>query len=797
MNNNIELLAPAGSFESVKAAVNNGCDAIYIGGKNFNARHYASNFSDDDIEKIIDYCHLRGVKVFITLNILYKEKEIKDVLKFAEKMYKIGADAFIIQDIGLFSILKNYLPDIRFHASTQMTIHNLEGVNFLKDIGFDRVVLSRELSLNDIKYITENTSIEIETFVHGALCVCYSGRCLMSSLIGERSGNRGRCAQPCRLKYSLINDDKTLINDYLLSTKDIMTVDILDKLIESGIDSLKIEGRMKSPEYVALVTKTYRKYIDKTDSSNFNLEKNDVKELTQIFNRGGDSSKGYYNNWAGADMISKSPKSSGIKIGYVESYDKKSLKCRIKLLDNLYPGDGIEIWTQEPHVGTNISKSSSSGDTITITISGKIKKGDLVYKSFDKNLNSKLKKMAESELRKMTISASIDAQIEKPVSLNLEVNNISVKAYGDKISKAENYPITNEKLFQQISKTGNTPFKIIFKKDNNIDENIYIPVSSLNNLRREAISRLESELINSYKRNDADIKLENKEKTDIKINNHKISVQIQNIDLFENLIKYKIDRIYIEANQDNVKNVNYYIETAHKNNIELIYTLPIIMRDCFKEKYQNIIYDLEKSDIDGYLIRNYTKFKTNKKLIADYTFNVFNSLSVDFILKFFDSLTLSNELNLNELKELSNLNTEVLVYGKIPLMVTHQCPAGLYSGKKKSGIYCKLKHNKNRYFLKDRKNEEFPLITDCDNCVCSILNSKPLFVLNKFDSIKTISSEYFRLSFTDESKETAENILYSYLRFFNNESLDNKTENLISNIKESGYTTGHFFRGVL
>ena len=389
-----ELLSPAGTKESVYSAVNNGCNAVYLGGKKFSARKYAANFSDDELIEIIDFCHIRNVKVFITINTLYKNSEINELLEFVSKMFYAGADAFIIQALGIFSILKSSFPSIKLHASTQMTAHNIDTVNFLDKLGFSRIVLSRELSLDEISDICEKTSSEIEVFIHGALCVSYSGRCLMSSFIGDRSGNRGQCAQPCRLKYSLYKDNMKIKEDYLLSPKDIMTLNLIDSLVKCGISSFKIEGRMKSPEYVAQVTKIYRKYIDFSIENNFsNYSDEDIKNLTQIFNRGGSFSTGYMKNWARTEMISPSPKSSGIKIGIVKSYNRESEKAIIYLYDNIVPGDGIEIWTNtEPHVGAGISKTAKKNDTISLKIKGNIKKGNYVYKSFDKILNDELKK---------------------------------------------------------------------------------------------------------------------------------------------------------------------------------------------------------------------------------------------------------------------------------------------------------------------------------------------------------------------------------------------------------------------
>lgn len=288
-----ELLSPAGDFESLKAAVQNGANAIYLGASSFNARANASNFSLEELEEAIFYCKLRNVKVYLTLNTLINNDEIHEATNLAVSAYNLGIDGIIIQDLGLAKILHDNYPEIPLHASTQMTIYNLEGVKKLEALGFKRIVLARELPISEIKNICENTSVEIEVFIHGALCVCYSGQCLMSSFIGGRSGNRGKCAQPCRLPYTLMKNGKEISKpSYLLSTKDICSIDFLPELISSGIASFKIEGRLKAPEYVGLVTKTYRKYIDLAlSNTNYKVDEIDKKNLMQVFNRGNFSSR--------------------------------------------------------------------------------------------------------------------------------------------------------------------------------------------------------------------------------------------------------------------------------------------------------------------------------------------------------------------------------------------------------------------------------------------------------------------------------------------------------------------------
>lgn len=798
-NKNVELLAPVGTFEALKAAVNNGCDAVYFGGKAFNARQYASNFSDKEVKNIIDYCHLRGVKVRITLNILYKNNEINPVLDFVAKLYSFGADALIIQDIGLFNIIKNNYPNMNLHASTQMTVHNKNGTEFLRFLGFNRVVLSRELSLEEIKEIRKSVDIELECFIHGAICVSYSGRCLMSSLIGERSGNRGRCAQPCRMRYKIMKrgENKPIKEGYLISPKDMSALPIVDELVNSGIDTFKIEGRMKSPEYVGLVTQKYRKYINETYDNSFKLEKGDLKEITQIFNRGGSSETGYYKNYAGLDMISKSPKSSGVKIGIVESYNKQKQSCVIKLEDNVYCGDGIEIWTRtEPHTGTNISKNGNKGDKITVKLQGNINKGDLVYKSFDKVLDDKLKHLYEKDTRQQEIKAELKAVAGEKIFLKLIFNDtVYAEVYGDVVENAQNNPTPKDRIIAQLSKTGSTPFKLDFINAE-IGDNIYVPISKLNEIRRNAIEILSEKIVAFYKRDKINVKYNFKPLK--KAENSKITALVNTVEQFDVCLEYNVGRIYLENKSCFTDNLNEFAKKGHNKGIEVFLAMPWLERDIYKEETENIFKNCEKTEIDGYLIRNYGKLDTNKKIATDFTFNIFNSASNEFFKDKFDTVCLSPELNAEELKQVAEKKNEIFVYGRLPLMTTHQCPVGIYCGGKKNGRFCALKGNKDSFYLKDRKNVDFPVMTDCQRCYSVILNNAPISVLSKFNEIKEIGAEFYRLSFTLESGEEAKEILYSYDYMLNNSKADKRVKNIAQKMtEETGITNGHFFRGVL
>lgn len=333
--NKIEILAPAGSMESLYAAINKGADAVYLGGNKFSARAYASNFDNENMKKAIDYAHSYGVKIYVTLNTILKENEIDEAVRYVGYLYEIGADALIIQDLGLFKRIKEEYNDLEIHASTQMTIHNGEAAIYFKEKGFHRVVLSREMSLDEIKHISKELMIETEMFVHGAICISYSGQCLMSSIIGGRSGNRGRCAQPCRMEYTLQGEKSGEQRGYLLSPKDMCTIEDVKDIIDTGTFSLKIEGRMKRPEYVAGVVDNYRKAVDKVILKKKYNEQEGKGQLLQLFNRSG-FTNAYLKSNTGKDMMSfNSPKNTGVPLGQVEKNGEIKLKADIAL------GDGI------------------------------------------------------------------------------------------------------------------------------------------------------------------------------------------------------------------------------------------------------------------------------------------------------------------------------------------------------------------------------------------------------------------------------------------------------------------------
>lgn len=801
-----ELLSPCGTMESLKAAIINGADAVYLGGKDFSARKYAGNFSVEEIEEACDYCHVRGAKVYVTVNTLYKDNELKKFIDFVKQLYMIGVDALIVQDAGAANIIKRSFPDMKINASTQLTANTAEDVNFLHKNGFDKVILSRELSIEEIKNIREKTTVDIECFVHGALCVSYSGQCIMSSILGGRSGNRGCCAQTCRLPYSLYKDIDKVSEGYLMSPKDVETLEILPQLIEAGINSFKIEGRMKNPEYVAGVTSIYRKYIDLyfEDPENYKVDKNDLKILLQLFNRGG-FTNGYFITPSGSEMMSvERPKAWGLKTGIVDVYDPKYGRVSIRTREPLVPGDGIEIWTKdEPHVGCGISKPSRAGEVISVMVKGDIAKNDVVYKTYDKALMDTMKKSYEKDTRKTDICAKLSVKEGVPVNLKLWLEKgTSISVEGPVPVTAEKRPVTEEILVKQISKMGSTPFELK-KLDVILDDGLYIDIKALNELRRNACDKLAEKIMSKTKHAEPDfVAFPETSVSGVKMNK-KLTVKVKNKGQFNAVASCdSVDTIYFEFCDELEDNLDYIINKAHDNGIKLFAAFPRIYREKTEEIYKDFVSKLSNSMIDGFLVTSVGQFdmvkEFGKETAIDYNMNVFNNEGVEFYKhRGADRITMSVELNVKELNTAADDDCETVVYGYLPLMTTVQCPIGNYAGGKTAGIYCKERFSESRYVIKDRKDVAFPLLPDCTQCVCQVLNSKPLFTLKFYDEVLETPAGYVRLDFTRETPgETAE-IVRAYAEMTANPKRPGENAKvLLGRMEKKAVTKGHFFRGV-
>lgn len=501
-----ELLIPAGGKKQFVSAVENGADAVYVGGKNFNARMNAENFYIEELEQAIDYGHLRNVKTYITMNTLLEEHELEPALYQAAEYYKIGADGVIIQDIGLGLLIKENIPSLSIHLSTQAGVYDARGVMAAAHLGYERVVLARELSLEEIKKAV-NTGIEIEVFVHGALCMCYSGQCQLSRVIGGRSGNKGGCAQPCRLPYMGAAGEP-----YPLSPKDLCLLDEIGILADAGVSSLKVEGRMKSAEYVAVVTSIYRKYLDRWyDFGKYRVDEEDLTALKQIFNRGG-FTKGYFYGDPGQNLMSSDfSKNAGIFVGNVFK-DSMGPLVDIKTEKEILKGDYVEIRSSDVTSNLVTYAEKLTHNCIRIgDIKQKVRKGDKVYKLVSGSLMEDARKTFENidfsqgkYLRKVPVDMEVSVVCGKPIALKVSCcqeddNIVTVKKEGAVLQSSKNNISCKESLMRQLTKTGGTPF-VVSNIEVEEDTPCYIPVSSINQLRREALSELSDKIIASYKR---------------------------------------------------------------------------------------------------------------------------------------------------------------------------------------------------------------------------------------------------------------------------------------------------------
>lgn len=787
----LELLSPVGSFENLKMAVQNGADSVYFGASSFSARAFANNFNIDELKEAIEYAKLRGVKTLLTLNTLIKNEELNSAFELAKKAYEFGIDGIIIQDLGLASMLHRYLPDLPLHASTQMTIHNLEGALLLEKLGFKRVVLSRELSINEILHIRKNTKIELECFIHGALCISYSGQCLLSSIIGGRSGNRGKCAQPCRLPYTLYENNTKLDNGYLLSTKDLLGLDYIPTLLKNGINCVKIEGRMKSPEYVATVTRIYRKYINLANSDNpYIIDEEDKKSLLQIFNRGL-SSCGHLSNEANHNLIYKEkPNNMGLPLGIVEKYNSTKGHITIKLKENLSIGDTISLENETGtyHISELMIKNQNIKDahslqTVTIgRMKGNIKLGDKVYKLSSKYLNTLAQESIKNENRKINLNCEVIIKKDTPISIKVTSNNnlniyknLNITCNLDILPiTAKNKPLEKEQIIKQISKTNSTIFN--FSTINVIlDENIFIPkLSSINELRRIALDKVLEIARNNIQRNtnltpydNSDIHLtKNGIKTEkAKTTNTKISVllNILNED-FDYSKLNNIDNIYIPLKYFINKNYKNILNTI-SNKFNIYIYLPTIIKSNYKNfLFNNIENTIKTYHIKGFILSNISNIfllddiiKSKKfEIIANYTFNIFNNETTLKLEKLgINKYTISPELDkqsIDKLENYNNINKELIIYGNTPLMNMNYCLLG-----KSNKCYptCKSKCNsKNIYYIKDRIGMNFRIIPDNMQTVTTIYNSKITSI-----SPKDFNIEHIRIDILDETIDEINNII--------------------------------------
>ena len=725
MKKRVELLAPAGNYEAFIGAINAGADAVYLGGEKFGARAYADNFSSEEICNALHIAHFMGRKIYLTVNTLMKESELEELYDYLLPFYEAGLDGVIIQDMGVFCYIRDHFEGLALHASTQMTLTGVRGASFLKSQGAVRIVPARELSLAEIRKIKEQTGMEIECFIHGAMCYCYSGQCLFSSILGGRSGNRGRCAQPCRLPYQIFEGQQAITGEcYPLSLKDMCTLPQIPKLIEAGIDSFKIEGRMKKPEYAAGVTALYRKYIDRYyqyGSENYQVETEDLNRLHNLYIR------------------------SEIQTGYYERHNGRQM-----------------ITLHKPN-----------------------------YMGNDEDLLSQIRKEYLHNPVKMPVKMLVDVIVGKPLKLQITGSQYSVTVMGDVVEQAQKLPMQPEDIRKQLLKTGNSCVAVS-DCDIHMKGNVFVPVRSLNQLRREAVDAFEQQIIcgnglmsvrNTRKKQAAatfEIKTyDDKQQT--------IDCTVSTYNQLLAVTEFPCRRIYIDSDLY----LNEHEQISHlcskKTCYEYALMLPYVLRardESYLEKLGTAL-NQDGSMICGFLIRNMEELEYVRNLpgsyavIPDVGLYCFNSESIRFWAQYSSEFYLPYELNAGEASFLTrkaaqmNIASAMVIYGRIPMMISANC-------LKKTSDRCVREKGGSvlHSSLKDRYGTIFPVETNCEHCYNIIYNSVPYSLHLKQKEIQKIAADVLRYDFTMESDAECRAVLSGKTFPF------------------AEYTTGHLKRGI-
>lgn len=797
----IEILAPAGSYNCFRAAVCAGADAVYAGGPRFGARAYADNFTEEELLRAVREAHLHGCRFYLTVNTLLKDEEIDTLYEYLAPLYEAGLDAVIVQDIGVFDAVRKWFPEMDIHASTQMTAANAYGAEFLEKKGAVRVVPARELSLEEIRGIREKTGLEIECFVHGALCYCYSGQCLLSSILGGRSGNRGQCAQPCRLPYMVDGKKK-----YFLSLKDICTLELIPELVEAGIDSFKIEGRMKSPEYVAAVTAMYRKYTDlylTRGKAGFSVRPEDREVLMDLYNRGG-SHTGYYQRHNGREMLALDrPNHAGVDA--VRVTEQRGREVRGTALTELHKGDVLQTGKEKENhtLGSPVRKGGRL--TFLVPRGARFKPGTIVRRIRNEQLIKELDEKYVFADRKETIRGRLVLSMHSPAVLTVSCRGVSFTAETEEcVESAQKRPLEEEEVRSRMKKTGNSPF-CFEELELMMDDNVFLPVQQLNSLRREALAGLEEAVAESFRRSpgraeDAEEAYAEKEcqtgADEEKESGALFSVLTETEEQLAAVTEWigrkdsAVQRIYPECGmrEDFFRNQRFreLSEKLRESGAEVFPAMPHIFRQNAADKFERELEWLRSFPMDGVLVRNYDTIQFlrehgfDKPVILDHNLYVFNRYGKRFWREDGTAeFTAPLELNEGELSRLGISDAELVVYGRIPVMLSAQCVVNTASGcTGKPGITV----------LTDRYKKKFPVRNCCGFCYNIIYNSTPLYLGTQTEKVRKLGPKRLRLQFVTESgRETAE-ILELAERAFASSG---------ETVPDFSYTQGHFKRGII
>lgn len=773
--NNYEVLAPAGDMAALKAAVSAGADAVYLGAWEFSARAKAKNFTLEDLKEAIEFCHLRDVKIYVTVNILVADFEFKRALNLVKDLYKVGVDALILQDLGLAREIRKNYPDFEIHASTQMAINNYYGAKYLKELGFTRVVLARETPLFEIEKIS-TLEVEIETFIHGALCVSYSGECLMSSMIGGKSGNRGECAQACRKPYDIYDFDGNKIADkkYYLSPKDLNTLEDVGKIISAGGYSLKIEGRMKNPEYVYQVVKSYRKALED------NLTIKDKEDTRQVFNRG--FTKGLFNGDFGRNFTSfDRPDNRGVEVGKVIS-SKKDVIVRFK--EDINIGDGLEFLGDKGNFGFKSEEFYKKDTDYKLNLNKKPLENSIINRTYSVKLYKEIDEKLKDFNYKKDLDIKVRLEVGKYPKIYAKAENLeSIYVLHEAVQEAKKAPISKEKVEENISKLGDSIFKIR-NLEIEIKGNTFMPVSSINKLRREVVEDLENQILKSKLNRKEKSYVAREDKSRELDNSSSIKVFFNNFNDLKNTNLDKIDEIIIRA-----RDLEKY-KTLNINREVSIYLDKFYSYDEL-ENHRN--YILKNDYVTGIWANNLSEIEIfkddNLEINVDIGLNVFNSETVEFYNKEgLNSITLSSELNsrqIYEIKKNTDANLNLVSYGRIPVMTMKHCPYSVIKGciDERNCPGCNFKN----YLIRDSKSVDFEVLRH--NTFTEIFNSYPILLDGYVNKIRNENINLVILAdkYTDE-------ILDLYLDFS-----EDKYKKIRKKLEDKylGVTKGHINRGII
>lgn len=837
-----ELLAPAGNRDALVAAIQNGADAVYLGAQAFNARQSADNFDAEGLARAVEYAHVRGVNVYVVVNVLIADTELEDAVRLLEFLYRTGVDGVIVQDIGLARLARELVPGLTLHASTQMTIHNPEGALYLRDLGFTRVVPARELSLEEIRTLKSAGGLEVETFIHGALCFCYSGQCLMSSMIGGRSGNRGRCAQPCRLPYTLTDEkgrtvETDVAGNYILSPRDLNLSAHLPDLIAAGVDAFKIEGRLRRAEYVAVVVAVYRKLLDRALEGDFYVSAEEQRMLAQAFNRG--FSTGYLFGRPGRELMNYTRANNrGIPIGRVKAYSPPDRRVSVALDGPLAEGDIVDFWVK---VGGRVAatvadlkveqkkvEAAHRGQIASFPVKGRVRAGDRVFKVLDAEMTRRARETFTSpkELKEIPLAFTLRLQEGRPVWLAVrDPEGRTAAASGTVPAEiARKRPLTPETAAAQLSRLGNTPFTV-GELECDIEGELIVPLGELNTVRREALARLEEERAKERKPSFEDVR-ETEHRVASWIDRRRQSPPIPPRPAEKPLLSVTAgDLAGVRAAADAGADVVYFpgdalgcsrmprpeeIEEAaafcRARRAELYFWFPRIVRGRELTVWEKL-YESAADAVAGVMVSNLGVLKRvaarGLRVVTDFPVNIFNSEALRVMAASgVERVTLSPEMTMAQIQDLSapGMELETLVHGPMPMMVSEHCVPGSLLAEPGSRACAGACHGR-RFHLRDRKGELFPLGLDAA-CRMHIFNPKDLCVVDHLPVLIKSGVGCVRVEARVRDAAYIRRVTAVYRKALDriqrgDDPLLTEAKEQLIGLSPAGITTGHYFRGVL